>query len=167
MNNGWALAVVCVGGLTFGGLAVAGRTSEQDAARQLYRALNRYSYYYDALRSSEANLARAQNTPEQFAAKVRILEQQLVDLSDRLSALKIDGAVRRELLDPLVRRLRDDQADLSAIRDHVERRGLDRTARKRLSERLHPPDAFDPAINAMRQRFGFRQRLWRGHPLTV
>lgn len=167
MKTSWIVAGMCAAALIWVSLAVLAQTSEQESARQLYRTLDRYSYYYDAIRSAESNVASRQLTPQEFATGVRDIEQRLHVLVERLNTLKLKGSVRRELLDPVVHGLRDDATDLASLRDYVQRHGFDQPARERVGRHVHGPDVFRPVVSEIKQRFGFRQRLWRGHPLTV
>ena len=155
------------------GWALATRQIACRDAQSLFRILQSHELLYQNALSSELRTiedarewvaSRAGRDP---AEELQLTRRQFQELEEALGSVSIRAGVRREYLEPILRQIAREEAELGAIEDLLGRDDA-AGARARLERHGQLRNLFTPAIRGIRQAYGVaRPRCWRGHPLTV
>jgi hypothetical protein len=166
------LPAVLLGSVALTSVWFLQRSSEQTEARLLSQSLLRHQYYYqNAIERQSAVVSMALHAIDTGAALESVGEDavgvasQLEDLHQRLRVLPVSGSVRERMLDPVLRQLMQEKAELLELQ---RRMSGDRTElRRHLLEHGSPADLLGPALQQIADQYGLpRPKLWRGRPLV-
>ena len=166
------LPAVLLGSLALTSVWFVQRGSEQTEARQLSQSLLRHQYYYQhAIERQDAVVTTALHAIDTGASLQSVGEEaagvasQMDDLHRRLRTLPVKGSVRERVLDPVLRQLTQEKAELLELQNHMSG---DRTElRRRLLNHRAPADLLGPALQQIADQYGLpKPKLWRGRPLV-
>ena len=170
--NRFLLSALLLGSVTATSVYMTQRSSEQTEARQLSQSLRRHQYYYQQAIEHEDQLVRATlrtldsgKSDDSLGHEALDLKAQFEDLHRRLNSLPVDGRVRMQMLDPLLRQLSEQASELQRFSDRfsTDPEGL----REHLRAYRQPENLLTPALQEIAERYGLpRPKLWRGRPLV-
>ena len=151
---------------------MAERSSEQAEARQLSQSLRRHQYYYQHAIERETEVVNAAVRALDSELPLQGLERELVetkaqfdDLHARFERLPVEGSVRKRMLQPLLKQLSSEAAELGELAEKLSQEPL--AARHRLEKHRHPENLLAPALQEIAEQYGLpRPKLWRGRPLV-